>query len=64
MLKLFKDNSSSRTFAEFLSDCLREQYPEIFGGKAPLWFGSVKIDEDTPHDMETIRESIVSELDD
>ena len=62
MQKLFKDNSSSRTFTEFLSDCLREQYPEIFGGKTPLWFGSAKIDEDIPHDIETIRESIVREL--
>lgn len=62
MQKLFRGNSSSRTFPEFLSDCLREQYPEIFGRGTPLWFGSVKINEDIPHDMETIRESIAREL--
>ena len=27
-----------------------------------MWFGSAKIDEDIPHDIETIRESIVREL--
>ena len=27
--------------------------------KAPPWFGSVKVDPDIPHDMASIRESIV-----
>ena len=28
--------------------------------KAPSWFGSVKVDESLPHDMESIRESIAA----
>ena len=26
--------------------------------RVPSWFGSVKVDEDLPHDMESVRESI------
>ena len=28
--------------------------------KAPSWFGSVKVEEGLPHDMESIRESIAA----
>ena len=52
-----------QTFAEFLTNCLRELYPETFGGVNPLWFGSVNVDNDISHDMESIRKSIAQGLD-
>lgn len=63
MQTLFRANTSSQTFAEFLTNCLRELYPETFGGVNPLWFGSVNVDNDISHDMESIRKSIAQGLD-
>ena len=63
MQALFRANTSSQTFAEFLTNCLRELYPETFGGVNPLWFGSVNVDNDISHDMESIRKSIAQGLD-
>ena len=58
MQALFKTNTSSQTFAEFLTDCLREQYPETFGSANPLWFGSVDVDKGISLDKESIRKSM------
>ena len=63
MQALFRANTSSQTFAEFLTNCLRELYPETFGSANPLWFGSVNVDNDISHDMESIRRSIAQGLD-
>lgn len=63
MQELFKTNISSQTFAEFLSDCLRELYPETFGSANPFWFGSVNVDKGISYDMESIRKNIVQGLD-
>ena len=63
MQALFRANTSAQTFAEFLTNCLRELYPETFGGVNPLWFGSVNVDNDSSHDMEAIRKSIAQGLD-
>ena len=59
MQALFRANTSSQTFAEFLTDCLREQYPETFESANPLWYGSVNVDKGISHNIGSIRKSII-----
>lgn len=63
MQALFRANTSSQTFAEFLTDCLQEQYPETFESANPLWYGSVNVDKGISHNIGSIRKSIIQGLD-